>query len=180
MNQIGHLSRLIYLFLGMNSKEEFFEQTYNSLKDKIYRLCLGFMGNRSDADDLFQEVLIKIWNNLDNFREESSINTWVYRIATNTALMSINKINKSESKHTNLLPDNLKNEISQVNESFQQDKVKKLYQAISSLKEVDRIVISLLLEDNSYKEIANITGISISNVGVKINRIKKTLSTKMQ
>lgn len=164
----------------MNNKEEFFEQTYNSLKDKIYRLCLGFMGNTSDADDLFQEVLIKIWNNLDNFREESSINTWVYRISTNTALMSINKINKSKSKYTNQLPDNLKNEISQVNDIVQQDKVKQLYQAISSLKEIDRIIISLLLEDNSYKEIAEITGISISNVGVKINRIKKILSKKIQ
>lgn len=164
----------------MNNKEEFFEQTYNSLKDKIYRLCLGFMGNTSDADDLFQEVLIKIWNNLDNFREESSINTWVYRISTNTALMSINKINKSKSKYTNQLPDNLKNEISQVNDIVQQDKVKQLYQAISSLKEIDRIIISLLLEDNSYKEIAEITGISISNVGVKINRIKKILSQKIQ
>ena len=82
----------------MNNKEEFFEQTYNRLKDKIYRLCLGFMGNTSDADDLFQEVLIKVWSNLDNFREESSINTWVYRITTNTALMSINKINKSKKE----------------------------------------------------------------------------------
>jgi RNA polymerase sigma-70 factor (ECF subfamily) len=164
----------------MNNKEDFFEQTYNNLKDKIYRLCLGFMGNTSDADDLFQEVLIKIWNNLDNFREESSINTWVYRITTNTALMSINKINKSKNKHSNLFPDNLKNENNQVNESFKQDSINKLYQAISSLKEVDRIVISLLLEDNSYKEIAEITGISISNVGVKINRIKKILSKKIQ
>lgn len=180
MNQIGHLSRLIHLFLGMNNKEQFFEQTYNDLKDKIYRLCLGFMGNRSDADDLFQEVLIKIWKNLDNFRKESSINTWVYRITTNTALMSLNKINKSKSKHTNLLPDNLKNEMSQVNESLQEDKTKKLYQAISSLKEIDRIIISLLLEGNSYKEIANITGINISNVGAKINRIKKILSKKIQ
>jgi RNA polymerase sigma-70 factor (ECF subfamily) len=164
----------------MNNKEQFFEQTYNDLKDKIYRLCLGFMGNTSDADDLFQEVLIKVWKNLDNFREESSINTWVYRITTNTALMSLNKINKSKSKHTNLFPDNLKNEISQVNGSYQEDKTKKLYQAISSLKEIDRIIISLLLEDNSYKEIANITGISISNVGAKINRIKKILSKKIQ
>jgi len=164
----------------MGNKEEYFEQIYLELKDKIYRLCLGFMGNDSDADDLFQEVLIRIWNGLDAFKEKSSINTWVYRITTNTALMSLNRNKKAKSKYTNLFPDNLKSDISQGNESLQHQNIKKLYQAIASLKEIDRIVIGLLLEDNSYKEIAKITGISISNVGVKINRIKKILSSKMQ
>ena len=163
----------------MNNKEQNFEQLYIELKDKIYRLCLGFMGNPTDADDLFQEVLIKIWNNLDNFRKESSINTWVYRITTNTALFSLNKINKSSRNHTNLIPENLITENNQGNTLFEQDKINKLYEAISSLKEIDRIIISLLLEDNSYKEIADITGINISNVGVRINRIKKILVKKI-
>ncbi|WP_431166344.1 RNA polymerase sigma factor [Tenacibaculum halocynthiae] len=163
----------------MNNKEQYFEQLHNDLKDKIYRLCLGFMGNTTDADDLFQEVLIKIWNNLDNFREESSINTWVYRITTNTALFSLNKINKARKNHTNLIPKNLITENNQENVFFEQDKINKLYQAISSLKEIDRIIISLLLEDNSYKEIADITGINISNVGVRINRVKKILVKKI-
>ncbi|RSC92938.1 RNA polymerase sigma factor [Tenacibaculum singaporense] len=163
----------------MNNKEQNFEQLYKGLKDKIYRLCLGFMGNTDDADDLFQEVLIKIWNNIDNFREESSINTWVYRITTNTALFSLNKIKKSRKNHTNLIPKNLITENNQEHLFCEQDKVSKLYQAISSLKEIDRIIISLLLEDNSYKEIADITGINISNVGVRINRIKKILLKKI-
>jgi RNA polymerase sigma-70 factor (ECF subfamily) len=163
----------------MNNKEQYFEQLHNELKDRIYRLCLGFMGNVTDADDLFQEVLIKIWNNLDNFREESSINTWVYRITTNTALYSLKKINKSRRNHTNLIPENLITENNQGHLLFEQDKVNKLYQVISSLKEIDRIIISLLLEDNSYKEIADITGINISNVGVRINRIKKILVKKI-
>ncbi len=163
----------------MKNKEKYFDQIYVDLKDKIYRLCLGFMGNKTDADDLFQEVLIRIWKSLDNFRQESSINTWVYRITTNTALLSINKINKSKYRETNLLPNNLKIETTQVVESEKQDQIKKLYQAISTLKEIDRIIISLLLEDNTYKEIAEITGISISNVGARINRIKKKLITRI-
>ena len=166
----------------MKNKEEFFEQIYLKLKDKIYRLCLGFMGNKNDADDLYQEVLIKIWNALDNFRQESSVNTWVYRITTNTALQSINK---SKSTKSNLLPDNLKTEIDTIDESEKQIQIQiqiqiqKLQKAISTLKEIDRIIISLLLEGNSYKEIAEITGINISNVGVRINRIKKKLITKL-
>jgi len=71
----------------MINKEQLFKQTYEQSKDKIYRLCLGFAGNNSDADDLFQEVFIKVWNNLETFRNESSINTWIYKIATNTALL---------------------------------------------------------------------------------------------
>lgn len=163
----------------MKNKEEYFKQVYEELKDKIYRLCLGFMGNTHDADDLFQEVLIKIWGNLDSFRKESTINTWVYRITTNTALSSISKINKSKNKHTNLIPENLKTENTQERSLFHEEQVKGLYKAISSLKEIDRIIMSLLLEDLSYKEIADVTGISISNVGVRINRIKKALAKKI-
>ena len=163
----------------MNNKEQYFTQVYEELKDKIYRLCLGFMGNTSDTDDLFQEVLIRIWNSLDNFRGESTINTWIYRITTNTALSSIRKINTSKRRHTNLLPENLKTEKRHEHASFGHEDVRKLYQAISSLKEIDRIIISLVLEDISYKEIAEITGISVSNVGVRINRIKKALAKKI-
>jgi len=165
--------------LYLNDKEQYFTKIYEELKDKIYRLCLGFIGNTSDADDLFQEVLIRIWNSLDSFRGESAINTWIYRITTNTALSLINKIKKSKKRHTNLLPKNLKTENTEKHSSFGQEDVRKLYQAISSLKEIDRIIISLVLEDISYKEIAEITGISVSNVGVRINRIKKALAKKI-
>lgn len=164
----------------MRNKETYFEQIYLELKGKIYRLCLGFMGNKEDADDLFQEILIKIWKGLDSFKQESSINTWVYRIATNTALQSIHKINKSKFKQTSLLPYNLKMEVTPIDESDRQIQIRKLYRVISTLKEIDRIIISLLLEENSYKEIAEITGIKVSNVGVRINRIKKKLITKIQ
>lgn len=161
----------------MGNKEKYFEQIYQELKDKIYRLCLGFMGNKNDADDLFQEVLIKVWKGLDGFRQESSVHTWVYRIATNTALQSIHK---SKSTEKDLLPISLKVEVDPEDDSEKQIQIRKLYKAISTLKEIDRIIIGLLLEENSYKEIAEITGIEVSNVGVRINRIKKKLMTKIQ
>jgi RNA polymerase sigma-70 factor (ECF subfamily) len=163
----------------MKNKEQYFQQVYEQSKDKIYRLCLGFMGNKLDADDLFQEVLIKVWSNLDSFRKESNINTWMFRITTNTALLSISQIKKSKNKHTNLIPENLKAENPEQPSPFNQQQINKLYQAISSLKKIDRIIISLLFEDVSYKEIAEITGISVSNVGARINRIKKALAKKI-
>ncbi len=162
----------------MIDKKKEFKNVYQNSKDKVYRLCLGFTGNKMDADDLFQEVFIKIWNNLESFRNESNINTWIYRIASNTAILFVSKRAKLNNKTHLLEFENIKltDESTQI---YSDKKVMQLYEAISTLKEKDRIIISLLLEKNSYTEIAEIIGITISNVGVRINRIKKNLTKKM-
>lgn len=159
-------------------KKETFEELVINNKDRISRMCKAFMGNTADADDLFQEILIRIWNSLDSFRQESAINTWIYRIATNTALTFRKKMVlekkrsvKSYSEYTNTIveseiTDKLENEI----------RLKKLYNAIAQLKEIDRLLISMLLEDISYSEISDITGMSTNNIGVKIMRAKDKLS----
>ena len=163
----------------MTNKKAKFKNIYEQSKDKIYRLCLGFTGNKMDADDLFQEVYIKVWNNLESFRAESNINTWIFRIATNTAIVFVSKrtklnkkINQTEIENVSFINENSEN-------IYSDKKIVKLYQTISNLKEKDRIIISLLLEKNSYSEIAEIIGMNISNVGVRINRIKKNLTKKM-
>nr|WP_321227666.1 RNA polymerase sigma factor [uncultured Psychroserpens sp.] len=164
----------------MKNKEQIFKQVYEQSKDKVHRICLGFMGNKTDADDLFQEVLIKVWNNLDTFRNESNIDTWIYRITTNTALLTLNrktKLNKKEIDYHLNIPHY---ETENLNSTDKEQEVKKLYKAISLLKEIDRIIIGLLLENCSYDDITNITGLKTSNVGVRINRIKKTLSKKLK
>ncbi|NQX81385.1 MAG: sigma-70 family RNA polymerase sigma factor [Flavobacteriaceae bacterium] len=163
----------------MTNKKVKFKKIHEQSKDKIYRLCLGFTGNKMDADDLFQEVYIKVWNNLLSFRNESNINTWIYRIATNTAILFVSKRTKLNKKINQLEIENIAF-INDNNDSIYSDEnIMKLYKAISSMKEKDRIIISLLLEKNSYSEISEIVGMNISNVGVRINRIKKTLTKKM-
>lgn len=164
----------------MKNKEQIFKQVYEQSKDKVHRLCLGFMGNKTDADDLFQEVLIKVWNNLDTFRNESNIDTWIYRITTNTALLTLNRKTKLNKKEIDYQPNIPNYEIENLNSTDKEQEVKKLYKAISLLKEIDRIIIGLLLENCSYGDISNITGLKASNVGVRINRIKKTLSKKLK
>lgn len=164
----------------MRNKEQYFTQVYEQSKDKIYRLCLGFMGNSSDADDLFQEVLIKVWNNLESFRKDSNINTWIYRITTNAALLTLNRKTKLNEKEIDYQPHLPLYENEDLNPTGKEEEVKKLYKAISTLKEIDRIIIGLLLESCSYEDISNITGLKTSNVGVRINRIKKTLSKKLK
>ena len=160
------------------NKRTYFEEVYQANKDKIYRLCLGFTGSNADADDLLQEVLLKIWNNLDGFKGASKIETWVYRIATNTALLFVNRKKRSQTKLQATQPEQL-NFIREDHDPSVDLQINKLYAAISKLKEIDRIIISLLLEDKSYKEISEITGLEANYIGVKVNRIKKNLKKIM-
>ncbi|MEZ5148588.1 MAG: RNA polymerase sigma factor [Bacteroidales bacterium] len=162
----------------MQNKEAIFKAVYTQAKEKVYRLCLGFTGNRADADDLLQEIFVKVWNNLENFRHESNIQTWIYRIATNTALLYVTRRDRQKQR-VNEFEQNASVLHIDDNQQEQEQQINRLYEAINALKKIDRIIISLLLDDCSYSEIADITGLSATNVGVKISRIKKVLFKKM-
>ncbi len=153
----------------MRDKEKFFTRIYETSKDKIHRLCLGFTGNPADADDLFQEIWLKVWKNLEKFRGESHIHTWIYRIATNTALSFVKKNKKTLHLR----------EVSCESQETPNPEVRKLYQAIASLNDLEKTIICLFLEECSYAEISGITGLSVPNVGVKIHRIKQKLKQKL-
>jgi RNA polymerase sigma-70 factor (ECF subfamily) len=126
---------------SMKSRKELeFERIYESHKDKIYRLCLGFSGNQSD--DLFQEILIKIWNNFEGFKGNSEISTWIYRIAFNTAISFSTKEKKKSQSQIGL---NFQMDIPEAENSTkeQEIQIQLLYQAISELSEVDRVILLL-------------------------------------
>jgi len=127
-----------------------------------------------DHDDLFQEIIIQVWHSIPAFRREASVTTWLYQIALNTAI----KWTKKEKKHagTGTL-DNLQH-LLQENKTAIDERLAWLYDEIYKLDEIDRSVALLLLEGYSYKEMSAMLGISESNVGVKINRIKKQLIAK--
>lgn len=147
-----------------------FDELYKEFSPRIYKLCLSYSGDKIAADDLHQESWIAVWNSLPKFRNESKIGTWIYRIAINTCLVGIrnqkNKADNSEAILSKL-----------VQEDFYDNsrEIARLYESISQLKENERIIISLVLEEKSYEEIAEITGITENNLRVKIHRIKKEL-----
>ncbi len=127
-----------------------------------------------DHDDLFQEIIIQVWHSIPAFRQESSVTTWLYRIALNTAI----KWTKKEKKYAGVETiDNIQH-LLQENSTGIDERLTWLYAEIYKLNEIDRSVTLLLLEGFSYKEMSSILGISESNVGVKINRIKKQLIAK--
>lgn len=147
-----------------------FDSLYKEFSPRIYRLCLSYSGDRLFADDLHQETWIAVWNSLPRFRGESKIGTWIYRIAINTCLVGLKKekptADNSEEVLARLIhedtPDNSK-------------EIDRLYKCISQLKENERIIITLVLDEKTYPEIAEITGITENNLRVKIHRIKKEL-----
>lgn len=145
-------------------------------KDKIYKTCLGFTADQTTAKDLVQEVLINIWSGLKNFRKDANISTWIYRITVNTCLMHQRKKKvhlMSLSTMTKEIPAH------DVDKNLDEEIVL-LRRFLSELPEKDRLIMILYLEKLSYEEIASILGLTKSNIGVRINRIKKILQTKFK
>lgn len=156
-----------------NEKETTFSEIYSVYKDRIYRICYGYIYEKEQVDDLFQEIMINIWNSMERFRGYSGIGTWVYKVAVNTALL-YNKKNKFYSKLNFSVPEIV---IDNEPEDYKvrEEKLRMLAQCISKLNKNDRIIISLILEELTYEQVSEITGITAGNVGVKVNRIKKKL-----
>jgi len=150
-----------------------FNELYASYWQKVFRLCMGYVNNTDWAKDIAQDTFVVIWRELPKFRNEASIGTWIYRIATNQCLRQVEKEKRlpKVAVNTNIaepeLPDLEK-------------RTSLLYQYIVELPEIERIIISLELEDVKQAEIASIVGISEANVRVKIHRIKEKLTNKFE
>jgi RNA polymerase sigma-70 factor (ECF subfamily) len=150
-----------------------FEVIYKTYWDKIFRLCMGYVNDYDLAQDLAQETFILVWQKLESFRNESSIGTWVFRIATNNCLRQIEKEKRFPKTE-------LPRHISQEKSVSIEPQIQFLYKCIAALPEIDRIIISLELEDVKQAEIATIVGLSEANIRVKIHRIKEKLTQKFK
>ena len=150
-----------------------FEDIYKTYWERIFRLCMGFVNDYDAAQDLTQETFIIVWQKLDSFRNESSIGTWIFRIASNSCLRQIEKEKRFPKSE---LPIHLTEE---KNYSLE-PQIQFLYKCIAELPETERIIISLELEDLKQTEIAKIVGLSETNTRVKIHRIKEKLTQKFK
>ena len=152
-------------------QQETFTQLYRQYAPGIRKLCLGYTGSAAQADDLLQEAFMAVWNNMHKYRGEAAWGTWIYRIAVNTCLLYLRK---EKAKPQNVDTDLLQNLTDE--ETNQESEVQHLYKCISRLPETERLIISMVLEDLPYEDIASIAGISENNLRVKIHRIKKQLT----
>ncbi len=138
----------------------------------IIKICRAYTNTQEDFEDYYQEVSLQIWKSRDNFRQQSEWSTWVYRLSLNVCLTLLKK-RKNNPQH--FASDYLPTEIAEDSKAFANESLDQLYYAIRQLSEVDRGVILLYLEEQSYQEIADIIGTNPNNIGVRIKRIKERL-----
>lgn len=146
----------------------------NQHKGVVFKVVRAYASALMDRDDLFQEIVVQIWKSIPSFRKESSETTWIYRIALNTAIKWV----KKERNHQQTGDIENAKWLVTANVDLADERLEWLYNEIMNLDPIDRSITLLLLDDFTYKEMSDILGISLSNVGVKINRIKKYLSSR--
>lgn len=155
----------------MENKQTIFDELFVRYRDWVYRLCYSYTNSETEAEDLVQECFSKVWLNLSDFKHRSDYSTWIYRIATNTCLMQIRREKNNPVNYREQLRD-------KALEEYNKDKEKQsesLYRAISKLNEIDRLIISMVLEGIAQKQIGEVLGITENNVNVKVHRIKSQL-----
>lgn len=139
----------------------------------ILKVCRMYCTEKDDREDLFQEIVLQLWRSYPSFKGEAKISTWMYRISINTAITSLRKNSRKPVTQALSVEHENINEITE--QRIDVEYARELQLAINILSKIDKALVMLYLEEKSYKEIAEILGISESNVGVKINRIKKKL-----
>jgi RNA polymerase sigma-70 factor (ECF subfamily) len=158
----------------MSHSQNAFDQILKENKHKIYRICKIYATAPIEPQDLFQEVVFQVWKSLPNFKEKSSIDTWVYRITLNVCLRSKMKLDKGNQKTIRF--DAIQfTPVTETVDPFEEEKFKYLKECIETLNEGDTSIVVLYLDELSYKEIAEITGLSENYIAVKMKRIRKKL-----
>ena len=148
----------------------------NAHRGRILNLAFQILRDESEAEDAAQEAFVRAFHKLSSFREKSGFGTWLYRVALNTAIAWTRKELRHQRGKEPL--EGVADLLTTGTSAKPDPRLEWLYQQIARLKEIDRSVALLLLDGFSYKEIANITGLTESNVDVKINRIKSALAGK--
>ena len=147
-------------------------------KGIIYKISRAYCKNEDDRKDLIQEIIIQIWNSFHNYNDQYQHSTWIYRIALNVSI-SLYRKNSVRQGKTILLSDTV-NFIDDSQTSELEGDVVLLYQFIHELKSLDKALMLLYLEEKSYKEIAGILDISVTNVATRIGRVKKIIKKKFE
>lgn len=160
----------------MNITEEEFAKIIKNNEDRLSHLSRVYADRTDEQQDIFQEIIIQIWRSLPSFNGEAKIDTWIYRLAINTAISFVRKKKTRQNYYSDYKDEKNSQEDTNHLHDEENDKLKALYNAISELNASEKAIITMYLEDFSYSEIAFVTDITENYVGVKLNRIKKKLS----
>ncbi len=154
-----------------SEQQKIFDSWLKDHKGLLFKVLRAYAFTSEDQEDLFQEIVTQVWRSIPNFRKESAVTTWLYRIALNIAISWSTKEKKKIDPHS---IEGMEHIITET-DTQSDDRIDWLYGEIKKMNEVDRSLTLLLLDGFSYKEMAEMIGVSESNIGVKIHRIKKEL-----
>lgn len=139
----------------------------------IFKICNVYCKNKHDREDLQQEIIYQLWRSYGNYKPEYKFTTWMYRVALNIAISFYRKAKTGNTVIT--LADEHEEVAAEYYDGQAEKNIRMLYQFIDSLKELDKALMLLYLEEKSYSEIAEILGITETNVATKISRTKEKL-----
>ena len=165
-----------------DQKEKRFKEILEENGGRINRICQFYCRNVGDKKDMYQEVLVNIWKSLDTFRGDSTISTWIYRIAVNTSISFSGMASRDKKLYIDKVPQSLNFLLdeNELDKKFQlEEQLEQLEICVNQLSVIEKILISLVLEGLSMREIADVVGLTEPNVKVKIHRIKEQLKQKL-
>ncbi|MBN1415489.1 MAG: sigma-70 family RNA polymerase sigma factor [Bacteroidales bacterium] len=162
-------------------KKECFIELLDSNKRIIYKILNSFCRNQVDRKDLEQEITIQLWNSFDKYDSRNKYSTWMYRIALNVAISFYRKQKSWQSRYTSFPEESIFTiEDEDKYNSELDENLKILHQFINQLDELHKALMLLYLDEKKHEEIADILGISKTNVATKISRLKIKLSKEFQ
>jgi RNA polymerase sigma-70 factor (ECF subfamily) len=162
--------------MDKQEQQHFFEGIIEQHKGILFKVARAYFPDEEDRQDLIQEMMIQIWQSIHKYNDQYKISTWLYRISLNVAISFYRKSSTRAKKYTELNEQTVETLVEDKSENERH--LNLLEQFICELKEIDKALMILYLEDKSHTEIAEILGMSVSNVGTKIGRIKDKLKTR--
>ena len=162
--------------------EHRFLELVNENRNRILKVCRVYAWNSADQDDLYQEILFQIWRSLPALKEKQFASTWLYRVAINTAISFVRKRTIRSDRVVYVEHADLTRTIEsqQTPEQNTDERIATLYTAIFKLDPLEKALVTLFLEEFTYEQMAEVTGITANNVGVMLHRARKKLSSLME
>ena len=163
--------------MTQTSNTNLFLSVIETNKGIIYKVANSYCKDIEDRNDLVQEIVLRLWKSFDSYDQHFRHSTWIYKIALNTAISFYRK-EKTRKTITTPFSESLLNVTDFENNQQINESIHFLHQFISELKELDKALMLLYLEEKSHKEMAEIIGITETNVATKLSRIKSIIKQR--
>ncbi len=158
--------------MKQSEQQRIFDEWLDQYRALLFKVITTYAFNTEDQNDLFQDICLEVYRSVPNFKGACAVSTWLYRIALNTAIKWSAREKKHVEGHREVAA---MNNLIEAGDNPKNERITWLYEAIKKLNEIDRSLTLLLLDGYSYREMAEIMGITESNIGVRVHRIKKEL-----